>query len=165
MLSIEKDPASRGGYVLRAETLIERPLDEVFPFFADAMNLEKLTPDFMNFHVLTPPPIEMRDGQIIDYRLKVRGIPLRWRSEITNWDPPHRFSDIQLKGPYRYWRHQHLFEATDEGTLCKDIVHYAVPGGALIHWLMVRRDVTTIFEYREQTLRQVFAKESAPQAV
>jgi len=163
MISITSDPDIRGGFLLTAETLVHRPLQEVFPFFADAMNLERLTPPLLKFHVLTPPPIEMHTGQNIDYKLSLHGLPVRWRSEIAEWDPPHKFSDHQLRGPYRYWRHQHLFEETTEGTLCKDIVQYGVPGGALVHWLLVKKDVRAIFEYREHVIRTLFGQAPASQ--
>ena len=120
----------------RCELWLPRPLGEVFSFFADAGNLELLTPPQLNFHILTPRPLEMRVGLLIDYRLRERGIPLRWRSEITAWEPPHRFVDEERRGPYRLWQHEHLFEERDGGTVAIDRVRYAVPGGALINWLL-----------------------------
>ncbi len=155
MIEITNDPHQRGAYVLRAECHLERPIDEVFEFFADAMNLQRLTPPLLNFHVVTPPPIKMERGTLIDYRLKLRGFPLRWRTEIAEWEPPYRFVDNQLRGPYRRWYHLHTFEPTDTGTLVKDRVEYRVPGGALIHNLIVRRDVEAIFNYRQQVLREI----------
>ena len=137
----------------RCELWLPRPLGEVFSFFADAGNLELLTPPQLNFNILTPRPLEMRVGLLIDYRLGVRGIPLRWQSEITAWEPPHRFVDEQRRGPYRLWRHEHLFEERDGGTVAIDRVRYAVPGGALINWLLVRHDVARIFAYRTEKLR------------
>ena len=131
-------------------------LDEVFEFFSDASNLEVLTPPWLKFSVVTPRPIEMRPGTLIDYRLRFRGFPLRWRSEITVWDPPHRFADVQVKGPYRQWIHEHSFEEKDGGTLAGDRVQYAVWGGALANWLVVRRDVERIFDYRRETLAAMF---------
>ncbi|MGB9275140.1 MAG: SRPBCC family protein [Terrimicrobiaceae bacterium] len=99
----------------RCELWLPRPLGEVFSFFADAGNLELLTPPQLNFHILTPCPLEMRVGLLIEYRLRVRGIPLRWQSEITAWEPPHRFVDEERRGPYRLWQHEHLFEERDGG--------------------------------------------------
>jgi len=145
------------GYRLETELTLPQPRDEVFPFFAEARNLEELTPSFLQFEVLTPAPIEMREGVEIDYRLKVRGIPIRWRSRITVWEPPHRFMDVQVKGPYRRWEHQHLFEQHQGQTVCRDIVDYDVYGGALIHAMFVKSDVQKIFEYRQQVLRDRFA--------
>jgi ligand-binding SRPBCC domain-containing protein len=139
-----------------SELLVPRPLAEVFPFFADARNLEELTPPWLSFNVLTPDPIPMAVGTTIDYRLSWRGIPLRWRSEIAAWDPPHRFIDRQLRGPYRLWHHEHRFEEVDGGTMVVDDVEYAVWGGALAVNLGVRRDVERIFAYRSERLAEIF---------
>jgi ligand-binding SRPBCC domain-containing protein len=139
-----------------SELLVPRPLTEVFPFFADARNLEELTPDWLSFTVLTPDPIPMAVGTTIDYRLAWRGIPLRWRSEIAAWDPPHLFIDRQLRGPYRLWHHEHRFEEVDGGTLVIDDVEYAVWGGALAVNLGVRRDVERIFAFRSERLGEIF---------
>lgn len=138
------------------ELWLPRPVELVFPFFADARNLERITPPFLRFRVLTPEPIEMGVGTLIDYRLRVHGLPLRWRSEITAWDPPHRFVDEQRRGPYRKWHHEHTFEPRDGGTLAKDSVEYAVPGGALVDRLFVRRDVERIFAHRRRVLSELF---------
>jgi ligand-binding SRPBCC domain-containing protein len=137
---------------LRTELWLPRPRSEVFQFFAEARNLEKITPLWLSIEVLTPAPIEMRAGALIDYRIRLRGIPVRWRTEITEWDPPHRFVDVQLRGPYKLWHHAHIFEDRDGGTLCLDHVRYWPRGGALIHWLFVRRDVERIFAYRQQIM-------------
>lgn len=142
----------------KTEQWLPRSRVEVFPFFADARNLEAITPPWLNFVILTPGEIPMRPGALIDYRLRIRGIPVRWRTEITAWEPPYRFVDEQRRGPYRLWRHTHEFEERDGGTLCRDRVEYAVPGGALVDWLLVRRDVRRIFDYRAQALREYFGK-------
>ncbi len=142
---------------LRCEIWLPRPLDEVFQFFADAGNLEQLTPPLLSFHILTPRPIAMRVGTLIDYRLRVRGIPIRWRSEITEWDPPHRFVDEQRRGPYRLWHHEHTFEEQDGGTMCRDLVRYAVLFDFIVHPLLVRRDVEQIFAFRQDTMRKLFS--------
>jgi ligand-binding SRPBCC domain-containing protein len=139
---------------------IPRTLDEVFTFFADAHNLELITPPWLRFEVVTSRPIEMRVGAIIDYRLRVRGIPVRWRSEIAAWEPPHRFVDRQLRGPYRLWIHEHRFVERDGTTETTDHVRYAVWGGTLVDRLVVRRDVTRIFGYREHRLAQLFESDS-----
>lgn len=139
-----------------SELWLPRPVEEVFPFFADAGNLERLTPPWLRFRILTPRPIEMRPGALIDYRLRVHGLPLAWRTRIEAWEPPHRFVDAQLRGPYRLWHHTHTFEARDGGTLCRDVVRYAVPGGALVDRLLVRRDVERIFAYRREELNRIF---------
>jgi ligand-binding SRPBCC domain-containing protein len=149
----------------RLERMIElrKPLADVFPFFADPGNLERLTPPWLHFRIETPLPISMAEGVPIDYRLRVRGIPLRWRSRITAYEPPHRFVDEQIKGPYRLWVHEHLFEERDGVTLVRDRVRYAVPGGEWIHRLLVRPDVERIFRFRHDRLRALFDTEgSAP---
>ena len=126
-------------------------------FFSDASNLEVITPPWLKFQ---RGDAERRSrcglGTLIDYRLRFRGFPLRWRSEITAWDPPHRFADVQVKGPYRQWIHEHSFVEQDGGTLAGDRVQYAVWGGALANWFVVRRDVERIFDYRRQTLTAMF---------
>ncbi len=149
------------GYVLEAEVWLPRPVEDVFPFFADAGNLEILTPSFLRFEVLTPRPVDMGVGTRIDYRLRVHAIPIRWQSAITCWDPPYRFVDEMLRGPYRRWHHEHTFEAIDGGTLVRDRVQYAAPGGALVHALMVGRDVRKIFTYRQDKLQTLFPADGA----
>ncbi len=144
-------------FILHAELWLPRPCIEIFPFFADARNLETITPPWLKFQVLTPSPIAMRPGALIDYRIRIHGIPIGWRTEITTWEPPHRFIDVQLRGPYSLWHHTHTFEACDGGTLCRDNVRYRPHGGALVNWLFVRRDVERIFEYRQQRLKEFFS--------
>ncbi len=141
---------------LHTELWLPRPRDEVFPFFAEARNLETITPPWLRFEVLTPAPIVMRPGTIIDYRIRVHGVPIRWRTEIAEWQPPHRFVDVQLRGPYILWHHTHTFEERDGGTLCGDQVRYWPRGGALMNWLFVRRDVERIFRYRQQRMKEMF---------
>jgi ligand-binding SRPBCC domain-containing protein len=132
--------------------MLPLPPEEVFPFFGDALNLEAITPPWLGFRVVTPGPIEMEPGARIEYRLRLHGIPIRWRTTIAVWDPPHRFVDVQLGGPYRMWHHTHDFEpAADGGTLMRDTVRYALPFGPLgaaAHRLLVRRDLEAIFDYR-----------------
>ena len=139
-------------YRLTREQFVPMPLEEVFAFFADAHNLERLTPPWLNFEVLTPSPVDMRAGTLIDYRLQLHGIPVRWQSEITVWQPPHRFVDRQVSGPYRLWVHTHHLESLAEGTLVGDVVDYAVPGGALVQRLFVGPDLNRIFDYRARQL-------------
>jgi ligand-binding SRPBCC domain-containing protein len=155
MINIER--GQNGLYVLTAEQWLPRPRNELFPFFAEAANLEKITPPFLHFRILTPLPIQMRQGARIDYKISLHGIPMRWRTEITVWEPPFRFVDTQIKGPYRQWIHEHTFEERDGGTLCRDRVEYRVPGGALVHTLLVERDVRTIFAYRREALARIFS--------
>ena len=140
---------------LQTELWLPRRPDEVFPFFAEARNLDALTPPWLHFQVLTPTPIVMRVGTLIDYRIRVRGVPFRWRTEIAEWQPPHRFVDVQLRGPYTLWRHTHTFDEHDGGTLCGDQVRYRPRGGALVHWLFVRRDVENIFQFRQQRMKEL----------
>jgi ligand-binding SRPBCC domain-containing protein len=144
-------------FTLQTEQRLPRPRDEVFHFFAEARNLEALTPPWLKFQALTPAPIEMRPGALIDYRIRVHRIPIHWRTEIAEWNPPHQFVDLQLSGPYTLWHHTHVFEERDGGTLCIDRVRYRPRGGALLHWLFVRRDVERIFQYRQQRLKEHFA--------
>lgn len=142
------------------ELWLPRPVDEVFGFFSDAQNLQQITPDWLHFSTLTPGPIRMERGALIDYRLRLRGIPMRWQTEITAWEPPRRFVDEQRRGPYRVWIHEHQFKAVNGGTLASDLVQYAVPGGALVNWLFVRRDVQRIFEFRRLKLLEIFGNRS-----
>ena len=140
----------------QSELWLPLPPAELFPFFADAANLDALTPSWLHFHIVTPPPIEMKAGTLIDYRLRVHGLPLRWRSRINVWQPPHRFEDEQLRGPYRRWIHEHTFEARDGGTLARDHVRYAVPLDFLLHHCFVRPDIERIFKFRSEALRTRF---------
>lgn len=130
---------------------------ELFPFFAEAANLESITPPWLHFHILTPQPIVMREGALIDYRLRVRGLPLRWRTRISAWEPPHRFVDEQLRGPYRQWIHEHTFEPHEGGTLVRDRVQYAVAMDFGLHRWLVRPDIERIFRFRAEALRRQFA--------
>ncbi len=143
-------------FTLESVQWLPRPVGEVSPFFADAGNLERITPPWLHFSILTPRPIEMRVGARIDYRLRVRGIPLRWQSEITVWEPPWRFADVQRRGPYRLWVHEHTFRECDGGTEVGDHVTYAVPGGWLVERLLVGPDVRRIFAYRRRVLDELF---------
>ena len=144
------------GFRLTARIVVPRSIGEVFEFFADAGNLDLLTPSWVRFHILTPMPVTMREGLLLDYRLRIRGIPVTWQSEITAWEPPNRFVDEQRRGPYRYWVHEHLFRPKGSDTEVIDRVDYAVLGGALVHRLFVKGDVSSIFRYRQQRLMQVF---------
>ncbi len=141
----------------RCELWLPRTPEQLFPFFADAANLDAITPPWLHFHIVTPRPIAMRPGALIDYRLRVRGLPLRWRTLIRDWQPPYRFVDEQLRGPYRQWVHEHTFEARDGGTLARDVVRYAVPFDWLLHRWFIRPDIERIFAYRQQALRRLLA--------
>ena len=138
-------------FVLRTRQSVRLDLDSTFAFFADAGNLQLLTPPWLDFAITTPLPIEMRLGARIDYRLKLHGIPIQWQTLISEWNPPHSFVDEQIRGPYRLWRHRHAFTASDEGTLVEDEVRYQVLGGRLAN-LFVERDLLRIFSYRQGAL-------------
>ena len=136
---------------LRREQFLGRPLPDVFAFFAEASNLELLTPAWLRFEVIEPAPTVMADGTLINYRLRVHGVPLRWTSRIESWQPNARFVDRQIKGPYALWHHTHDFEAVGEGTLIRDTVRYSIgfgPIGEAVHALQVQRDLDNIFAYR-----------------
>jgi ligand-binding SRPBCC domain-containing protein len=140
---------------LRREQLVPRPLGETFAFFAQARNLERITPPWLSFAVLTPAPIEMRTGTVIEYRLRLHGLPLRWTARIEDWREGRAFADRQIRGPYRLWHHRHEFEADPGGTLVRDHVRYALPAGWLgdaAHALLVRRDVERIFDFRARAV-------------
>jgi len=141
---------------LTSRVWLPKPLEEVFPFFSDARNLEVLTPPSLGFEVLTPDPILMAQGTLIDYRLKIRGIPVRWQSEITKWNPPNSFVDEQRRGPYRLWIHEHHFEEHGGRTIAEDCVRYAVFGGRIIDTLLVRSELRRIFQYRRYKLTEIF---------
>jgi len=149
-----------GTHRLTMHQWLEPSPDELWPFFSNAANLEEITPDRVHFHVLTPQPVDMHPGALIDYRLKIRGLPLRWRTHISDWTPPHGFIDQQVRGPYDLWHHQHRFAPDATGTRCTDVVHYRVPGGPLspiIHALFVGPDVRDIFAHRAIVLADKYA--------
>ena len=143
---------------------IALPRQRVFEFFADAGNLERITPPELNFHILTPRPIEVRQGTLIDYKLRLRGLPMRWRTEISVWDPPSKFVDRQLSGPYRQWIHRHSFtELGPEETLIEDEVRYRLPLeplGDVAHFI-VRRELAYIFDFRQKAVAQILGNVEA----
>jgi ligand-binding SRPBCC domain-containing protein len=143
---------------IEREQLINRPLDEVFDFFAQARNLERITPPWLRFEVLTPEPIAMHPGTRIEYQLRLHAARVGWVSRIETWEPGRAFVDRQVRGPYRVWHHLHEFRATDDGTRVTDRVHYAMPFGplgALAHVLLVRRDLARIFDFRQQAVARL----------
>ena len=163
MISFSDSPDHPNAFRLTASIEVPSVVDDVFPFFADAANLEAITPPWLRFRIDTPLPITMQTGSVIDYRLRLHGIPIRWRTEISDWDPPHRFTDQQLKGPYQLWKHTHTFETTSNGTNVVDNVDYIVPGGRLIDRLFVRPDLRKIFTWRQQQISEHFSdRVSAP---
>jgi ligand-binding SRPBCC domain-containing protein len=139
------------------ECVLPASRDRVFDFFSNAQNLEQLTPPWLRFEIMTEGPIAMAPGTLIDYRIYWRRIPMRWRTEIEVWEPPHRFVDRQIRGPYRLWRHEHVFVERDDGTSVIDRVEYAPFGGALVQRFFVARDIDRIFAYRQAVLGRLFA--------
>ena len=138
---------------------IPRARAELFPFFADAGNLERITPPFMNFRIITPLPVEIVEGALIDYRIKLFGVPMKWRTRIETWRPNEHFVDLQLRGPYRLWRHLHEFSDQDGGTRMRDVVDYELPLGPLaspVHPLFVRPLIERIFAYRREVIEREF---------
>ena len=158
----------RAAYRLDTWLWLPRPRADVFTFFADAKNLERITPSFLAFRILTPTPLDMRAGTIIDYRVGLRGLPMKWRSEITTWEPPLRFADVQVRGPYREWTHTHTFDERDGGTLVGDTVRYSLRGpdfiGSTINRLLVAPDLTRIFSFRHDALQDAFGVRGQAQA-
>jgi ligand-binding SRPBCC domain-containing protein len=140
---------------LRRTTIVPASLEDTFAFFSEAGNLQRLTPAWLNFTILTPPPMAMREGLEIDYRIKLYGLPIPWRSRIDVWEPGVRFVDRQVVGPYRWWRHEHRFETAADGTRVSDELSY-VPRVPWVSGALVRRDVERIFDFRERTLVQIF---------
>lgn len=139
-----------------SELRLQIPPSQVFSFFGDAANLNRITPPWLHFRIVTPQPIVLGEGALIDYQLRVHGLPMSWRTRINVWEPPHRFVDEQIRGPYRQWIHEHTFEPCDGGTMVRDRVSYAVPFDFLLHRYFVRRDIEQIFEYRRAEMRELF---------
>ena len=144
---------------LEREQFLPHPVDEVFPFFADAHNLERITPPLLRFRVVSQDPAEMRVGTVLEYRLRLHGLPVDWLTRIEEWEPDTRFVDNQLVGPYRLWHHTHTFESQDGGTLMRDSVRYAMPLWPLGELAMplVRRDLASIFDFRRDRVGDLIA--------
>lgn len=148
----------REGEAFHSEQYLPDPPEEVFQFFAEAKNLERITPEFLNFHIVKMSTSQIGQGTLIDYKLKLRGFPITWQTQIEEWNPPHRFVDNQLKGPYNKWHHTHLFEKMASGTLMTDIVSYRLPMGffgRLAAGPMVAGDVEKIFAFRRSAVGQL----------
>ena len=143
-------------HVLERSQRVEVPVEQAFDFYGDAVNLEPLTPPWLRFEVTTPGEVTFQPGTLLDYRLKLHGVPVSWQSRIEIWEPPVRFVDTQVKGPYSLWEHTHLFERDgDDATVIHDRVRYAIPLGplgAVAHRLFVRRDLERIFDYRAKAV-------------
>lgn len=146
-------------HTLHRKQIVATPLDKVFPFFERPENLEDITPPFLRFRLLSPSPVPMHIGSIIQYQLKLHGLPVKWTTIITEYDPPHKFVDVQLKGPYTLWHHTHHLRDVPGGTEVEDIVRYQLPFGPLgelMHAVLIRRDVERIFDYRARVMRERF---------
>lgn len=150
----------RGNHVFETESFIPKPREAVFEFFAAAENLERITPPELAFRILSPTPIDVVQGRLIDYRLRLFGVPFHWRTRITVWEPPHRFVDEQLRGPYRTWLHLHTFEDADGGTRMSDRVRYRLPLGpaGALALPIVRAQITRIFRYRASAIHELLAE-------
>lgn len=149
---------------LERAQILRRPRTEVFAFFADAANLQAITPPFLDFRILTPMPVRMAPGLLLDYRLKLFQVPFSWRTVIEAYDPPHSFTDVQSRGPYRLWRHTHRFEEVAEGTLMIDGIDYEMPFGLVglaAHELFVRRTLDRIFDYRRTRIEELLSRAPA----
>jgi hypothetical protein len=144
------------------EQRLALPLERVFPFFAEARNLESITPPWLHFRILNQENIVMERGATIDYRLRVHGVPFRWQSMISDWEPPCRFVDVQTKGPYRLWHHEHRFERDNGATILRDTVTYALWGSFLIQPIFVAPALERIFVYRRMRIAQIFGAAGGP---
>lgn len=151
----DRESELKGMRRYQTEMWVDAPIDKVFAFFSDPANLEQITPPWLKFKMLPIERSSFGKGTIIDYRLRLRGIPITWQSEITEWNPPNHFIDVQKKGPYRHWAHTHEFIESGTGTFVKDCVDYKVPGGYLVDRLLVRKDIERIFTYRKSRLREL----------
>lgn len=155
-------------HVLERSQRVEIPIEAAFAFYGDAHNLEPLTPPWLHFEVTNPEGLVLREGALLEYRLRLHGVPVRWQTLIETWEAPNRFVDIQLKGPYSLWEHTHTFEQGDDGaTVIHDRVRYALPLGplgAIAHRLFVRRDLRRIFDYRRDAVAARVAAGAATRA-
>jgi len=150
-------------HLLRRTQLLPVSREEVFAFFQAPENLARITPAWLGFRILTPSPITMREGALIDYTVRWLGFPVRWTTLITAYDPPVRFVDQQVRGPYTFWHHTHEFHETPRGTEMNDTVRYILPAGPLgsaLHRLLVRRQLDKIFDFRGQIVAEVFHRPS-----
>jgi ligand-binding SRPBCC domain-containing protein len=150
-------------YTLEREQLIPQPREEVFRFFEDAGNLQEITPPWLHFRILTPLPLELRTGALLEYRMRLYGLPIRWRTRIEAYEPPVGFIDKQLSGPYRLWEHTHEFFEAPEGTRMRDVVRYELPFGplgALAHTVTVKNLLRRIFDYRRDVIARRFGRQT-----
>jgi len=146
-------------FVYKTVQIIKRPVDQLFPFFSQSENLQRLTPAWLNFRIITPLPILMEAGTRIDYQLRLLGISIYWQTKITVWEPPHRFVDEQISGPYKLWRHEHRFTEENEVTYMRDTVHYDLFGSFLRYPLkhfLIEPWICKIFNFRTVIINQLF---------
>ncbi|MBM4263405.1 MAG: SRPBCC family protein [Deltaproteobacteria bacterium] len=148
-------------FSLKRSLWLPQPREKIFNFFSNPHNLDRVTPPWLRFKVLSPPSTTIQTGTLLDYRLRLRGIPIFWQSEISLWQPPLRFVDRQTRGPYSLWVHDHTFDHDHGGTLVGDNVEYAVPGGTLVNLLLVAPDLERIFDYRHQVLKDLFDSQNS----
>ena len=149
-------------YTLRSEQFVPTPIDGVFPFFTQPENLERITPPSLHFSILSPSPVPMHVGAVVDYRIYLRCIPQRWRTRIVEYDPPFGFVDQQVRGPYQLWIHRHTFVPKGSGTVILDEVRYTLPFGPLgrlVHAVYVQHELNRIFAYRRSIIAQLFGDE------
>jgi ligand-binding SRPBCC domain-containing protein len=146
-------------FEINMKQYINKPLDIVFEFFSKPENLEMITPESLSFNILTPTPIKMGKGSLVDYTIRLFGIPIHWRTLISDYEPPFRFVDQQIKGPYTFWHHTHTFQQVDGGVEILDKVKYSLPMGwlgTLVHSIWVRKDLEKIFEHRKTVIQDYF---------
>lgn len=151
-------------YTFDAEMWVPVSVDVVFAFFADTVNLDRMTPPWVHFRTVTPQPIEMRAGLILEHQLRIRGMPIRWKSEISVWQPPTRFVDEQRSGPYKFWTHRHDFAAENGGTWIRDHIDYCPRGwllAPLVNRWLVAPDLRRVFAHRHQKIREALAPGSS----
>ena len=146
-------------YSLHFKQTINRPIEEVFDFFSKPENLSRITPKKLNFKILTPTPIKMMKGQIIDYTIRLIGFQIHWRTLITDYNPPYSFIDQQINGPYTIWHHKHTFKKTANGVEIYDDITYSIPFGIIgriLHYIWIKKDLEKIFKHREKVIEQIF---------
>lgn len=147
-------------FIFESKLNINKPINEVFDFFCKAENLQKLTPSNLDFKILTELPVKMQKGTLIDYKIKLYGIPVLWKTEITKWDPPYEFEDTQLKGPYKLWKHRHIFKSVGDNTEMRDVVEYNPKGwpfNSVLNKFFVKKEIEKIFSFREERILSFFS--------
>ncbi len=153
-----EDICKQSFHEIQTEQWVPQPIHKVFAFFKDARNLEKITPEDMHFKVVDQSTRDIEEGTRINYRFSFHGIPMKWQSKIVYWKPDSKFSDLQMKGPYEYWRHTHEFTEKNNGTLIRDCVHYKIPMSFAIDWATkgwIRKNLEAVFNYRRHTLARL----------